>query len=392
MRVPSLETRVVHVVGADGSSRYLTAASTWQWLCLAWTFRNFSQLPETVLSSSQRQMLARLSRNGAGDKYFDSSHVMGTIELPAKSCEELFQTSIQTVAAKVEVTPVKKAGVAAPAQQPQISAPTTRKPQVLMPPRSKRARRKAAFAARKAAVTTSAKPQHRSNRRMAVAVCVLLLLAALYAWQRLAQTGYVPWAFTVPSFGELTQSSVAAAPISAPVAPSSQAAPEQPSSPVETPAPTSAVDQSAQQTQAPAAPESLAADATAVAEAHAPVVTPREVTHPKKSAETVAIVLPEASSLRQDARPKRLIYPPAEAHTGKVILGLSVDANGAVDSVQVVSGDRALAKTAAETVKAWRYEATGGEQFKSVVAVTFMGDDAVMVRFPTQAELAAMGR
>jgi hypothetical protein len=390
MRVPSLDTRVVHVVGDDGLSRYLIAASTWQWLYLAWTFRNFSQLPETVLSSGQRQMLARLSRNGASTGLVDSSHVLGTIELPAKSYEELFRGPVQSLPAKADV---QRAKVETPTPAPQARPVTpSSKAENPAPARSKRARRKAAFAERRSRVAASTRPQHRSNRWLVVALCGMLLVPAALVLQRFSQAGHIPWAFTVPSFAELTQSSVAAAPVPAPLAPASEAAPAVPSTAVETPGATPEVQDSGPRTEVQAVAEPAAANLSTIAEAPAPATAARELALTKKSSEKTVFVLPAPESLHQDARPKHLVYPPSESRTGKVILGLSVNANGAVESVQLLSGDRTLANAAADTVKTWRYETTSGEEFKSVVAVTFMGDDAVLVRFPTPAELSAMAR
>ena len=141
--------------------------------------------------------------------------------------------------------------------------------------------------------------------------------------------------------------------------------------------------------QGPPAAVSMAAvsEPAKVAELHTPRVTPPVGAQVKPAENTSAAVL-SIDSLHQTARPQRLIYPPASNRTGKVLLGLSVNPNGIVENVQVVSGDRALAKAAADTVKTWKFQPNGREQFKSVVSVTFMGDDAVMVRFPSQQELA----
>jgi TonB family protein len=385
-----VENRVVRVVGADGFARYIIVTKTWQWLYLAWTFRNFSQLPETVLSRGQRHLLRRMCSHISAEQRVDSWHVMGTIELPAKSCE-FFRNSPQMIASESHIKAAKKpeTGIARRAAGTATSA-RMEETKVLREP---------------------VRGQSRSGHRTAAAVCVLLLVVATYAWQRLADPGYVQPTVAVSKLADLTRPTVAAAQMSAPA----QAAPH-PAASLETTASTLTTPQESPTTklpgeravaQLPAAAASQVAAAPApgvlgpgasastakmdpvkTAELHAPVATAAEIASAPKPVEETRVSMPAIESLRQDARPKALLYPPAGNRTGKVVLGLTVRADGAVDSVQVVSGDRALAKAAAETVKYWRFQPTSGEQFKSVVTVTFMGADAVMVRFPTQAELA----
>jgi TonB family protein len=383
-----VENRVVRVVGADGFARYIIVTKTWQWLYLAWTFRNFSQLPETVLSRGQRHLLRRMCSHVSAEQRVDSWHVMGTIELPAKSCE-FFRNSPQTIASESHIKAAKKpeTGVARLAAAKSGRVEETK---VLREP---------------------ARGQSRSGHRTAAAICVLLLVVATYAWQRLADPGYVQPMVAVSKLTDLTRPTVAAAQMSAPAqaAPNAAASVETTASTLTTPQESSTTklpgERAVAQLPATAASQVAAAPAPGVlrpgasastakmdpvkaAELHAPVATAAEIASAPKPVEEARVRLPPIESLRQDARPKTLLYPPAGSRTGKVVLGLTVRADGAVDSVQVVSGDRALAKAAAETVKYWRFQPTRGEQFKSVVTVTFMGADAVMVRFPTQAELA----
>src|SRR5215471_17136051 len=182
MRVPSFQTRLVHVVAGDGFSRYLAISNTWQWLRLAWTFRNFSELREQVLSARQRHLLLRLRHAGSGQA-IDASHVIGTIELPPKRIESFFGTAPEPAATEPGRTP--SSGIA-PIQRPVLQQATT-----------------PAIPSQQASVRNG--HGHRSSSHAAaVTACMIVVLGSFYAWQRFAHTGYIPTAVTVPPLAELT--------------------------------------------------------------------------------------------------------------------------------------------------------------------------------------------
>ncbi|MBV9608685.1 MAG: hypothetical protein JO187_03925, partial [Acidobacteria bacterium] len=285
----------MRVISKDGFSRYLTVANTRQWLYMAWTFRNFSQLPETVLSTGQRRLLDRMCRNGLANRRVNLSELIGTFELPTKSCEELFRNA-------VEASGTSKS-------QPGQDAQTVAVPGIEHTAAER-------SVPREAAVEPLHAPRRRSGHRTAAAICVLVLVGAAFAWQRFAQTGHVLPAGTIPALARLTQITAAAAQTTEPARPSTPAARAEESATTVNAAVTPEVKPDTPRAEATPVPMSQGAPAAVsipavsepakVAELHTPRVTPpaAEV----KPAENTSAAVLSIDSLHQTARPQRLIY------------------------------------------------------------------------------------
>lgn len=83
-------------------------------------------------------------------------------------------------------------------------------------------------------------------------------------------------------------------------------------------------------------------------------------------------------------------YPnaPSRNLTGTVLLKAVIGMNGAVTSVDILSGNRSLASAAAEAVWQWRYspQKVNGipTEAETNIVIDFRGDDAVSVSFPAR--------
>jgi TonB family protein len=83
-------------------------------------------------------------------------------------------------------------------------------------------------------------------------------------------------------------------------------------------------------------------------------------------------------------------YPiaPSRNLTGTVLLKAVIGRDGAVTSVDVLSGDPSLASVAAEAVRHWRYppQRVNGipTEAETNIGIDFRGDDAVSVSFPAK--------
>jgi outer membrane biosynthesis protein TonB len=68
-----------------------------------------------------------------------------------------------------------------------------------------------------------------------------------------------------------------------------------------------------------------------------------------------------------------------------VLLRLLIGANGSVQQVKVLTGNRVLAKASTNTVRRWRYrplEVDGRPvEAEANIAIRFSGDDAVSIDF-----------
>jgi hypothetical protein len=73
---------VLQVSTASGT-RYLRPCA-WERLCLLWTFRNFSILPQQVLTDRQFRLVQAVcaQRRFANPEDVDPTEVIGTVEMP----------------------------------------------------------------------------------------------------------------------------------------------------------------------------------------------------------------------------------------------------------------------------------------------------------------------
>jgi protein TonB len=123
-----------------------------------------------------------------------------------------------------------------------------------------------------------------------------------------------------------------------------------------------------------------------------PTSVPRPANAPKLASELPASPPPAAQYLQApEARPKRIVYPdyPSAARPrrtrGTVALNLLVGADGAVQKVNVVSGEPVLAKAATQAVKQWRYEPRRVDgtavEFQTTVRLNFFDTEVVSVDY-----------
>jgi periplasmic protein TonB len=79
------------------------------------------------------------------------------------------------------------------------------------------------------------------------------------------------------------------------------------------------------------------------------------------------------------------VYPDIRAR-GVVSLTAGLDSDGAVRSVRVVSGNRALAAAAVQAVRQWRYRPylKDGQPVptETNIVISFISDDAISMTFP----------
>jgi periplasmic protein TonB len=113
----------------------------------------------------------------------------------------------------------------------------------------------------------------------------------------------------------------------------------------------------------------------------APVLLPTSTKTPKVSGDTSPLVVAEDVADAHVAYRVRAIYPYAARRKGvegAVVLQASVNTDGSVDSVRIISGNPQLTPSAVEAVKQWRYEpyfAKGQPAvFQTQVTVRFQAD------------------
>jgi TonB family protein len=99
---------------------------------------------------------------------------------------------------------------------------------------------------------------------------------------------------------------------------------------------------------------------------------------------------PSVPLLQVDETPVgHIVYPdaPEDGIKGKVRLQIVVATNGMVKKIHALSGDHALAETAARAVRLWRYSPfTPKDEIadrETSVTVDFVGGDAVSLEFPS---------
>ena len=113
---------------------------------------------------------------------------------------------------------------------------------------------------------------------------------------------------------------------------------------------------------------------------------------PRKILPWVATATPDADSSRlkvAEAPQGRVAYPvaPDSRSKGKVDLKVVIAADGRVKQIQLRSGKQLLAQAAEQAIKFWRYSqhVINGEpvEAETNVTVSFLGDDAVSLHFPS---------
>src|SRR5581483_3842836 len=149
-------------------------------------------------------------------------------------------------------------------------------------------------------------------------------------------------------------------------------------------------------------------DASFVSEIPTPVTAPTLPTYVAEersapatlvSSKRVSVQTPQPLRLQVSDPPRGFpVYPSSPDPTlrGKVALQLVIATNGRVKQVHVLSGNRVLARAAAETVRMWRYRSyeLNGEpvEAESNIIISFLGPDAVSVSYPSAINTLAVYR
>jgi TonB family protein len=164
-----------------------------------------------------------------------------------------------------------------------------------------------------------------------------------------------------------------------PGASSAQPSNTTPATAITTPSPSNAVADGFAPAQA-APTQGFKGDAT-TPNSTAPVLLPTSTKTPKVSGDTSPLVVAEDVADAHVAYRVRAIYPYAARRKGvegAVVLQASVNTDGSVDSVRIISGNPQLTPSAVEAVKQWRYEpyfAKGQPAlFQTQVTVRFQAD------------------
>ena len=145
----------------------------------------------------------------------------------------------------------------------------------------------------------------------------------------------------------------------------------------------------------PAAAQPLAAPKAAVVPASINTVIPAPIPTPKRAIRVHDAVsapnLPlsgQDSGIQASRAPLHFAYPdyPDARARGVVALTARVDSAGAVRTVRVVSGDRALAAAAVRAVRQWRYRpyVKDGQPVatETNIVISFIAEDAISMSFP----------
>ena len=350
-------------------------------LYLLWTFRNFHRLPVEVLNRHQRQMIERLGQTAvvATQGRVPQSSLIGSvenIEIAKLSEANAAADTGKVVSMSAPVTFMGKAAgseaVATGPRRLKLARPLIRFPGKSRSPKN--------ISAPGPELKAQAQPRKLGARRfpqiliyqgsakplgigLLVACCFALLL--LYRReQRSAPPRSVPQA-AIEARNPTPVSGVGTYIAEPEKSQLSTAAPSE--------AKTIAVDSASSKPAAETHPPAELANAVV---STAPLINPPQAeTHHR----------PHISEW-----PGAFSYPiaPSQNLTGTVLLKAVIGINGAVTSVDILSGNRSLASAAAEAVKQWRYspQKVNGvpTEAETNIAIDFRGDDAVSVSFPAR--------
>jgi len=344
-----------------------------QRIYLLWTFRNFRQLSTPLLNPRQRTLVNALFRNHVGvvPHSGNSLHVIGVVEnfVPATALIEV----------PIDASPVQQ-----PAHEP--AQGKERLGEVIAQP---------------VEIAPQPNPVHspsprftwfifgwsklRMSRLATTIGALCLCIISVAAWHRMQ---LVP-ASQAHNQNRLQQINAIAVPDSPrPAEPATIA--EIPT--VSAPPPASAP--------IPAAPEAAVMRASITAEVPvqtsapvpAPIPTPKPTIRVHDAASTPNRPLSgqnsSISGIQASRPPLRFAYPvyPDIRARGVVSLTAGLDSDGAVRTVRVVSGNRALAAAAVQAVRQWRYRPylKDGQPVptETNIVISFISDDAISMTFP----------
>ena len=309
--------------------------SRWQRIYLLWTFRNFRQLSIPLLNPRQRTLVNTLFRNGTG--VVSHSHNL----LPVIGIIENFVPP--TV--RIDASPAQKEE-----RQEKVVAPS-------------------AEVANPTPVRSSSPIFAWSTLASTVAVLSLCIISAV-GWHRI-QAIPASQAHNQPRLQRINRIAVPNSPQSA-----------KPAINAESP---TAISPSA------ATAQFLTAQGAAVVPASIATVIPtaKRAIRVHSAPSTPNNPLSGQDNGIQASRPPlRFVYPvyPDARARGVVSLTAALGSDGAVRTVRVVSGNRALAPAAVRAVRQWRYRPylKDGEPVatETSIVISFFSDDAISISFP----------
>ena len=375
-----------------------------QRIYLLWTFRNFRQLSVPLLNSRQRALVNALFRNHAGvvSHAHERTLAIGVVEnfvpppvridtSPAEIPAEIKERREKVVAPRPAIAPKPQP---VPSSSPRFAWSKLAMSKLAMSKlamsrfavsklvTSKLASYKlAAFklAAPKLAMPKLATAKVATSRLATTAGALSLCVVSVVAWHRIegipsSQAHNQPRlqqmsVIAPPNFPYLAKPAASIVEIPAAIAP-----PAAPAPPL--PAPEAAV--------VPAPVNTIISTSIP-----ASIPTPKRAIRVHDAASTPDLPLSSQDHGIQASRaPLHFAYPvnPDVRARGVVALTALVDSAGAVRSVRVVSGNRALAAAAVGAVRQWRYRPylKDGKPVatETNVVISFISDDAISVSFP----------
>ena len=367
-----------------------------QRIYLLWTFRNFRQLSVPLLNSRQRALVNALFRNNAGvvSHLHSRTLAIGVVEdfvpPPVAIGASPAQIPVQIKARKEKVVALPARIAPKPDPVPSSSRRFAwSKLATSMLATFKLATSKLALATSKLAtfklatfkLATSklARPKLTTAKlatpRLATTGGVLCLcIVSVIAWHRIEG---------IPSSQAHNQPRVQ--PINMTVPPDSPHVAK----------PAAAIAESPTAIAPPAAVQPLAAPKAAVVPASIDTVIPTSIPTPKRvirvqdAASAPNLPLSgQDSGIQASRAPLHFAYPdyPDARTRGVVALIARVDSAGAVRTVRVVSGKRALAAAAVRAVRQWRYRpyVKDGQSVatETNIVISFIAEDAISMTFP----------
>ena len=310
--------------------------SLWQRIYLLWTFRNFRQLSIPLLNPRQRTLVNALFRNSAG--VASHSHnllpVIGIVENFVPPTVRIDASPAQTkerqekvVAQRVEVAPKPNP---VPSASPIFAWPT-----------------------------------------LASTVAVLsLCIISVVVWHRI-QAIPASQAHNQPRLQHINRIAVPNSPQSA-----------KPATIAESPTAIGPSAATAQFLTAPGAAVVPASIATVIPTAKRAIRVHDAASTPNNP------LSGQDNGIQASRPPLRFVYPvyPDVRARGVVFLTAGLGSDGAVRTVRVVSGNRALAPAAVRAVRQWRYRPylKDGEPVatETSIVISFFSDDAISISFP----------
>ena len=371
-----------------------------QRIYLLWTFRNFHQLSVPLLNSRQRELVNTLFRNNARvvSHSYNRLLAIGVVEnfvpppvqigaspaqIPVQIPVQIKERQEEEAAPHAEIAPKPNLVPSSPPRFAQSKLATSKLASKLATSKLAMSKLATSMLATSRRATSKLATSSRAMSRLATtggALC--LCIVSVVAWHRIEgiprsqahnQPRLQPITMTaLPNSPHVAKpaAAIAESPTAIATPPAAQplAAPEA----AVTPASINAVIPASIRTSIPAA-----------------IPTPKRAIRVHDAASTPNLPLSvQNSSIQASRAPLHFAYPdyPDVSARGVVALTARVDSAGAVRTVRVVSGNRALAAAAVRAVRQWRYHpyVKDGQPVatETNIVISFIAEDAISMSFP----------